>query len=185
MVKKAYYKYIKKSSKNNAIIAVAETLHEDKTLMVPLTKKIHKKTGALPGDIIEIRYNEKRVMATVIEGYEEDIDKDYIRLDKSSREQLGITLGECVNISKLKVSNATQILLEPSKGISGITTMPIDWQGYFRDTLKNKGVVEGSTVNVKVLGIGMEFNVVRILPEELGRVTDETNFEFASEKQAS
>ena len=60
MVKKLYYKHIKKSSSDNAIITVADSRHRDKNLgMIPLTKKIHKKIGALPGDIIEIRHNEK------------------------------------------------------------------------------------------------------------------------------
>ena len=35
-----------------------------------------------------------------------------------------------------------------------------------------------------VFGINIEFNVVRILPEGVGKITTDTEFSFASEKQA-
>ena len=165
---------------------VAEAMPRDMNLnTVPLNKKIQKKIGVVPGDIIEVRFNEKRLVATVIDGYKKDENTSYIRLDKSSRKDLGIILGEQVDVFKPKINEAKVVLFEPSRKTPRTIPVPIDWQAYFRQKLNNKGVVEGGRISVRIFGLEMDFDVVRILPDEIGRITENTNFDFASEKQVS
>ncbi|MEM0201171.1 MAG: hypothetical protein QXD23_02085 [Candidatus Micrarchaeaceae archaeon] len=164
---------------------VAEGMYRDKNLgVVPLTKKIQMKAGIVPGDIVEISFDKKKVVATVIEGYERDSESGYIRLDKNMRDELGIILGEQVNISKPKVYEAREVIVEPIGRIPHTIPIPVDWPAYFRQRLENKGVIEGSKITMPIFGLNIEFDVVRVLPEGVCKITPSTNFDFASKKQA-
>ncbi len=172
----------KKLKKENLKIfsaIVAEGMYRDKNLgVVPLTETIQKKLGVSKGDIVEIAFNKKKVVATAIDGYKKDSQSNYIRLDRRTRDELNVILGEEVTISKPLISNAKEVIVKTPEKIPRTIPVPIDWQTYFRQRLENKGIIEGSKINMPTLGLDIEFDVVNVLPLGVCKITKETKFNF-------
>ncbi len=178
-------KKIKKNIVEEFSAIVADGMYRDNNLgVVPLTKTIQKKLKVLPGDIIELSFSGKKTVATVIEGYNKDSKSNYVRLDKRTRDQLGIILGEEITLTKPQVFNANEVIVRPKGKIPHTIPVPIDWQTYFRQRLVNKGVIEGDKISMPVLGVNIEFDVVNVQPLGVCKVTSETTFDFSENRQA-
>ena len=130
-----------------------------------LDPRIMDVLGIKFGDIIQIEGNRKTV-AKVLRGADEDTDKGIIRIDGSTRRNAGVSLDERVSIKKIVAKDAEKIVFSP--------TDQLRLQGgedFLKQTLEGRALAKGDTITLNVMGNKIDLVVTSFTPsgDEIGR----------------
>lgn len=123
-----------------------------------LDPRIMDVLGIKFGDIIQIEGNRKTV-AKVLRGADEDTDKGIIRIDGSTRRNAGVSLDERVSIKKVMAKEAEKIVFSP--------TDQLRLQGgedFLRQTLEGRALAKGDAITLNVMGNKIDLVVTSFTP---------------------
>ena len=133
--------------------------------------------GATTGDVIEIR-GKRRTVAKCLPLYPADEGKNSIRIDGLMRNNAGVSIGDTINVKKLKAVPAEKVIVSP------LETMPPIDERYLADALESTPLVKGDNVMVPYFGGRLTFQVVGVTPAaDAVLVTSKTLFTI-TEKDA-
>ena len=136
--------------------------------------------GIVAGDLLEIRG--KRTTATVAwPAYQEDQDRDTIRIDGLVRKNAGVAINEYVVVTKAEAKDAQSIVLAP---VDMRLNVDQDFVNFVKSRLMDTPLMEGDSVFVVILGSAIPFMVTRARPHGVLRVVNSTNLQVLSEPTA-
>jgi transitional endoplasmic reticulum ATPase len=126
--------------------------------------------GIEMGDIIGIK-GKKKTAARCLPLHTTDDGKKIIRIDGITRNNLGVTLGDKVEIKKIESFPAESVTIIPLE-----STPSID-ERYLTDALENTPIMKGDAVTVRYFGGKLVFRVLEITPlVDVAVVTNRTEF---------
>lgn len=144
-------------------LKVAESHQRDVDRKIArIDPETYNKLGIISGNIISI--TGKRTTYTIAwPAYPEDEGMGIIRVDGTTRENAGISIGDKVKVKKaLKISSAKKILLSPSQPIK----FDSSFVDYVRQILVGFPFTKGDKFRLDILGSRLIFTVVSCSPSE-------------------
>ncbi len=159
-------------------LKVAESLQDDMGKGIArVDTKTRNELGVSSGDIIKIEGKEETT-ARVWQAYQQDEDRGIIRMDGIVRQNAGASVGETVIVKKLdEVKEAKKISLAPTKKVR----FTGDFTEFARRHLKGRPLTKDDKIYISVWGQPLFFQVVKIKPEDTGRVTANTEINILEE----
>jgi transitional endoplasmic reticulum ATPase len=130
-----------------------------------------KLLGADAGDIVEIQGGKKSV-AKCFPLYPSDEKKGIIRLDGLTRTNVGITIGDSIQVKKIKATSAEKIIISPLDSIPAIDAK------YLSSALENIPLTKDDIIMVPYFGGKLTFKVLGTIPTDAVIVTDKTLFQI-------
>ncbi len=149
---------------------VAETYHSDIGKgIVRVDKKTLSNLDLSEGDYILIK-GKSETLARVYLALPEDENLEILRMDSSIRSNVGVTLGDQVDIQKAQVSEAKTLEISPTEEVkfSGDPT------ALFHEKLNGKALVKGNVVQFNIMGTTLHYVVTKTNPKKFVRVTKDT-----------
>jgi transitional endoplasmic reticulum ATPase len=133
------------------------------------------------GDIIAI--NGKRKTAAVAwPAYQEDQNKNIIRIDGLLRKNAGVAINEYVVIAKADVNEAKSVTLAP---VDMRLNVDKDFKNFVKSRLLEFPLVEGDSIFVVILGSAIPFTVVRSRPHGIVKISQSTTLNVLGEPTVS
>ena len=133
------------------------------------------------GDIIAI--NGKRKTAAVAwPAYQEDQNKNIIRIDGLLRKNAGVAINEYVIIAKADVNEAKSVTLAP---VDMRLNVDKDFKNFVKSRLLEFPLVEGDSIFVVILGSAIPFTVVRSRPHGIVKISQSTTLNVLGEPTIS
>jgi transitional endoplasmic reticulum ATPase len=133
------------------------------------------------GDIIAI--NGKRKTAAVAwPAYQEDQNKNVIRIDGLLRKNAGVAINEYVIITKADVNDAKSVTLAP---VDMRLNVDKDFKNFVKSRLLEFPLVEGDSIFVVILGSAIPFTVVRSRPHGIVKISQATSLNVLGEPSVS
>ena len=133
------------------------------------------------GDIIAI--NGKRKTAAVAwPAYQEDQNKNIIRIDGLLRKNAGVAINEYVVIAKADVNEAKSVTLAP---VDMRLNVDKDFKNFVKSRLLEFPLVDGDSIFVVILGSAIPFTVVRSRPHGIVKISQSTNLNVLGEPTVS
>ena len=154
-----------------------ESKNDDNSI-IELTELKMEELNLMYGDQVMLKGKKRR--ETICIAFQSEDKTDFkdgeIRMNKGTRKNLRVKLGDQVTVSALtELPNATQIKVLPFaedvEGIAGDLTATFIVP-YFRDAFRP--VMKGDTFTVRGNMKAVEFKVVEVAPGNYGTVTDKT-----------
>lgn len=131
------------------------------------------------GDIIEIK-GKRRTAAKCLPLHKGDDGKGIIRLNWITRTNLGVTLGDKVEIKKIKTFPAQKITVTPLE-----SDLKID-ERYLTEELENIPLMQGDVFAVRYFGSKLTFHVLDISPQSGAVVvTNKTVFHIGDKEESA
>jgi len=129
------------------------------------------------GDIISIKG--KRMTAAVAwPAYQEDQDRNVIRIDGLLRKNAGVAINEYVLVAKADDKEAASVVLAP---VDMRLNVDNDFKNFVKSRLLEFPLVEGDSIFVVILGSAIPFTVVRSKPNGIVKITQSTNLQVLGE----
>jgi len=159
-------------------LKVAESLQDDMGKGIArVDTKTRNELGVSSGDIIKIE-GKSETTARVWQAYQQDEDRGIIRMDGMVRQSAGASVGETVIVEKMeKVKEADKVSLAPTKKVR----FTGDFTEFARRHLKGRPLTKDDKIYISVWGQPLFFQVVKIKPEDTGRVTANTEINILEE----
>jgi len=117
------------------------------------------------GDLVEISRNPNATtaMCMPLESAREKENKYVVGIDRLTRYNARVAIGEFVNISKTNGIAADKITMKPLTAMSFSKSLAID-ERYLRDALTNVPIRPMDVVVIPYFKIGLAFTVIDIIP---------------------
>ena len=154
-------------------VTIKEAAHEDAGRGIGrLSMDTMKALGLVSGDVIEIEGRQKA--ATLIwPGFPQDTGKAVLRIDGSTRSNVGAGIDDNVRIHKTEAGYAKKVTIQPTQPIR-----LVGGEQYLGRILRGRPVTEGQHVRVSILGNPLTFVIARVAPKGIAIVTDSTEIEL-------
>ena len=159
---------------NNSIeVTVKEAAHEDVGRGIArLSLDAMKALNLVSGDVIEIEGRQKA--ATLVwPGFPQDTGKAVLRIDGSTRGNVGAGIDDKVRIRKIEAGYAKKVVIQPTQPIR-----LVGGEQYLGRLLRGRPVTEGQLIRINILGNPLTFAVAKVLPKGVAIVTDSTEIEL-------
>jgi transitional endoplasmic reticulum ATPase len=131
-----------------------------------------KALDLVSGDVIEIEGRQKA--ATLIwPGFPQDTGKAVLRIDGSTRSNVGAGIDDKVRIKKTEAGYAKKVTIQPTQPIR-----LVGGEQYLGRILRGRPVTEGQHIRVSILGNPLTFAIARVVPKGIAIVTDSTEIEL-------
>ncbi|MEK6944127.1 MAG: AAA family ATPase, partial [Thermoproteota archaeon] len=140
--------------------------------------KVVEENNLQSGDILEIIANRKSHVK-LWPGSTEDYGTGIIRIDGSTRHNIGASIGEKASVKKVEASEADEIVISPTEKLSveGLHEyMLTNYEGHVFTT--------GDTITVNTLGGKIQLIVTSSKPSKAVIVTTKTKFKLGSMTKA-
>ena len=129
------------------------------------------------GDVISLRG--KRLTAAVAwPAYQDDQNRNIIRIDGLLRKNAGVAVNEYVTVAKAAVSEAAAVTLAP---VDMRLNVDEAFQNFVQSRLLDVPFVEGDSLYVVILGSAIPFTVVHTRPSGIVRLIPSTDLQVLSE----
>jgi transitional endoplasmic reticulum ATPase len=163
-------------------IRVAEAVQRDAGRgKARLDDQTMRALNLVAGDVISLRG--KRLTAAVAwPAYQDDQDRNIIRIDGLLRKNAGVAVNEEVTVAKAAVSEATAVTLAP---VDMRLNVDEAFQNFVQSRLLDVPFVEGDSLYVVILGSAIPFTVVHTRPSGIVRLTQSTDLQVLSEPTVS
>lgn len=159
-------------------LTVSEALQEDiEKGMVRLPSAIMNRLGLVSGDIIEI--TGKNTIAAKVLRMDND-PRVEIRLDGTTRNNLGVSLGDKVKIKKIDVEEAKKITLAPLQEVK-FSDNPTE---YFHSLLLHRPLTQGQKIVIDVFGTKLNYVVLKTEPKKTVYISPSTKIVISETKYA-
>ena len=131
-----------------------------------------KALGLVSGDVVAIEGRQKA--ATLIwPGFPQDTGKAILRIDGSTRSNVGAGIDDKVRIRKIEAGYAKKVTIQPTQPVR-----LVGGEQYLRRLLRGRPVTEGQHFRVNILGNPLTFVVARMAPKGVAIVTENTEIEL-------
>ncbi len=130
-----------------------------------------------PGDVIEIK-GKKTSSAVVWPADEDEKNPDFIKIDGQTRKNIGVALDDIVEVQKVEVKTAKNVVLMP---INDVVTIDKEFTDFVKNRLKGLPLTNGDEISVMILGNSMEFKINKISPKRVVKIDRSTNLKILSE----
>lgn len=148
-------------------LELIESLQEDIDKGVArISSRLLDRMGLVSGDLIEVRAKHV-VVLRAMRASQKDAPRDIIRLDGTTRANLGASLGDKVTVRSLNVKAAESITLSPLQEVR-FSNDPTD---YFHTKLLDVPVREGQKLVIDVFGTRLTYLVSKTHPKEAVIIT--------------
>jgi len=163
-------------------IRVAEAVQRDAGRgKARLDDQTMRALNLVAGDVISLRG--KRLTAAVAwPAYQDDQDRNIIRIDGLLRKNAGVAVNEEVTVAKAAVSEATAVTLAP---VDMRLNVDEAFQNFVQSRLLDVPFVEGDSLYVVILGSAIPFTVVHTRPSGIVRLLQSTDLQVLSEPAVS
>ncbi len=129
------------------------------------------------GDVISLRG--KRLTAAVAwPAYQDDQNRNIIRIDGLLRKNAGVAVNEYVTVAKATISEAAAVTLAP---VDMRLNVDEAFQNFVQSRLLDVPFVEGDSLYVVILGSAIPFTVVHTRPSGIVRLIPSTDLQVLSE----
>jgi transitional endoplasmic reticulum ATPase len=142
-----------------------------------IDQRTMEKLGISAGDVIEI-IGKRSTSAIAWPAFNEDQNRDIIRIDGFTRKNAGVTINEYVMVRPTKVKEALNITLAP---VDMRLTVDEDFTNFVKNRLMERTLVEEDTILVTMLGHAIPLLVTKTRPHGIVKVTAETKLTILSE----
>ena len=141
--------------------------------------KFRKQIGIVRGDVIEI-IGKKKTVAIVSESYKADKDKDTVRVDRFTRRNAGLAIGEYAIVRRVEVKEAQDLVIAP---VDMLLRVDADFTAFVKNRrLIGRVLFEWDRFPVLMLGHSIPFDVVRTRPRDVPVLcTEDTTLTILSE----
>ena len=141
---------------------------------------VMEQLGLSTGDVIELA-GKKKSYVLLWSGQQEDYGKKLVRIDGYTRNNIGIGIDDTVNIRKVSVQRADQIVLAPTEelNIAGL-------EEYLPELLEGRVVTKGDVIPLNIMGKKIGFVVTSTSPSEAASlVSGNTEFVIGAVPRAA
>ncbi len=121
------------------------------------------------GDIVELK-GKHRGVAAVWRARPEDEGLGLIRMDGTIRFNLGVSLGDTVEIAPAEWKAAQAVTIAPVEALQ----FNGDPTGYFHQKLLDKPLIKGQKIVLDVMGTQLHYVVTKVSPNTIVKVTEQT-----------
>lgn len=161
---------------NEVKLEVFESLQEDVDKgIVRIPSSIMKEMGITSGDILEVTGKNSGVVKA-LRSVIEDNKKIIIRMDGTTRSNIGSSIGDKVNVKLVKVNDAKSITLSPMQEVK----FSDDPTEYFHNKLLHKPLALGQKVVIDVFGTRLSYSISKFNPKGYVLVTPATKIIVSS-----
>lgn len=161
---------MKEEKSKLAELELAEALQEDIDKgLARIPSKVMNDLGLVSGDIIEIKCKESSVVK-VMRSIKNDLNKEIIRLDGTTRSNIGASIGDKIQLNKTKIQEAKKVTLSPLQEV-GFSDDPTE---YFHTKLMHKPLVVNQKTVIDVFGTRLAYIVSKLEPKEYVIITPAT-----------
>jgi transitional endoplasmic reticulum ATPase len=133
------------------------------------------------GDIISIK-GKRTTAAVAWPAYQEDQDRNIIRMDGLLRKNAGVAINEYVTVEKADANEAKSVVLAP---VDMRLNVDRDFKNFVKSRLLEFPLVEGDSILVVILGNAIPFTVVRFRPRGIVKIVQSTNLQVLGEPTVS
>ncbi|HNV39333.1 MAG TPA: AAA family ATPase, partial [Methanoculleus sp.] len=154
-------------------VTIKEAAHEDAGRGIArLSIDTMKVLGLVSGDVVEVEGRQKA--ATLIwPGFPQDTGKAILRIDGSTRSNVGAGIDDKVRIRKTEAGYAKKVTIQPTQLIR-----LVGGEQYLGRLLRGRPVTEGQHVRVNILGNPLTFVIAKVAPKGIAIVTENTEIEL-------
>ncbi|NLA39151.1 MAG: CDC48 family AAA ATPase [Methanomicrobiales archaeon] len=154
-------------------VTIKEAAHEDAGRGIArLSTDAMKALDLVSGDVIEVAGRQKA--ATLVwQGFPQDTGRAVLRIDGSTRSNVGAGIDDKVRIRKTEAGYAKKVTIQPTQPIR-----LVGGEQYLGRLLRGRPVTEGQHIRVSILGNPLTFAIARVTPKGIAIVTDSTEIEL-------
>ena len=137
-----------------------------------------------PGDIIEIKGDNRSTAAIYWRSRPEDAKMDIIRVDGIIRKNAGVSLGDRVTVSKVDAKICTKLVLSPVMANKQKVKFGPGIEGFARRGLNKRPVVAGDRIFIPGMTLFAEalpFAVLQTTPKGIVQVNSDTDIVIKDE----
>ncbi|MDC0556727.1 CDC48 family AAA ATPase [Candidatus Poseidoniaceae archaeon] len=137
-----------------------------------------------PGDIIEIKGDDRSTAAIYWRSRPEDAKMDIIRVDGIIRKNAGVSLGDKVTVSKVDAKICTKLILSPVMANKQKVKFGPGIEGFARRGLNKRPVVAGDRIFIPGMTLFAEalpFAVLQTTPKGIVQVNSDTDIVIKDE----
>ncbi|MFH1425598.1 MAG: CDC48 family AAA ATPase [archaeon] len=159
-----------KQEKNSIELEVAESLQEDiEKGIARIPSTVMNSLSIVSGDVIEIKAKGSTVVRAMrlIRG---ELDGNVIRLDGTTRSNIGASISDAVEISKVKIQEAKKVTLSPLQEVR----FSDDPTEYFHTKLMHKPLTASQKTVIDVFGSRLGYVISKTEPKGYVIVTPAT-----------
>ncbi len=161
-------------------LEIAEALQEDIDKGIArIPSRALKKLGLVSGDTIEIK-GKQAASIRVLRTPPKDESKDIIRIDGTTRANIGSSLGERISVVQLAVQPAESITLAPTQEVR----FSDDPTEYFHAKLLDRPLAVKQAVIIDVFGTRLRYVVTKTSPKGFCIVTPSTKLLISDDVQS-
>ena len=133
--------------------------------------------GLKPGDIVEIKGEERSTGAIYWRGRPEDEKKALIRIDGFMRTNAGVSLGDAVIVTLIEAKDCVKLTLSPVMPDKQKIKFGLDIESFALRGLSKRPVIKGDRIyipGVTIFAEALPFAVLNTTPEGIVKITPET-----------
>ncbi len=140
--------------------------------------------GLKPGDIVEIKGEERSTCAIYWRGRPEEEKMGLIRIDGIMRKNAGVSLGDAVTVTKVEAKECIKLTLSPVIPNELKVMLGHDLESFARRGLSKRPVVKGDKIFIPgmiMFAEALPFAVLSTTPKGIVKVTLDTGIVFKDE----
>src|SRR3989344_1329199 len=143
-------------------LEVVESLQEDiEKGVARVSSKIMREKDLVSGDLIEVR-GKAGIVVKVMRSVRDDEEREIIRLDGTTRSNIGVSIGDRIDIFEVKVQEAKKITLSPLQEVR----FSDDPTEYFHTKLLHKPLSANHKTVIDVFGNRLGYVISKVEPKE-------------------
>ncbi|MBS3098643.1 CDC48 family AAA ATPase [Candidatus Pacearchaeota archaeon] len=151
-------------------LEVVESLQEDiEKGVARVSSKIMREKDLVSGDLIEVR-GKAGIVVKVMRSVRDDEEREIIRLDGTTRSNIGVSIGDRIDIFEVKVQEAKKITLSPLQEVR----FSDDPTEYFHTKLLHKPLSANHKTVIDVFGNRLGYVISKTEPKGYVIVTPVT-----------
>jgi hypothetical protein len=141
--------------------------------------EVMRSLNIVAGDVVSIK-GKRETAAVAWPAYQEDQDRNIIRIDGLLRKNAGASINEYVMITKADIKDASAVTLAP---VDMRLNVDKDFKNFVQSRLLEFPLVEADSILVVILGSAIPFTVVRSRPHGIVKITQSTNLQVLGEPE--
>ncbi|MEK6892752.1 MAG: CDC48 family AAA ATPase [Nanoarchaeota archaeon] len=168
----------KQEKSNKVILVIAESLQEDIDKGIArVPSRIINSLKLAAGDAVEIRGKKAGVPIRVLRCKEKDESREIIRVDGTTRANIGNSIGDKVEITPIKIEKASSITLSPTREVQ----FSADPTEYFHTKLLDKPLSLNQKIIIDVFGTRLSYVISKISPKGYAIVSASTKITISED----
>lgn len=140
--------------------------------MALVDPKVMEQMNLSTGDVIEVS-RKKKSYVLLWSSQRDDYGKKLIRIDGYTRNNIGVGIDDMVNVRKVNVKKAEQVILAPTEELN-----IVGLEDYLPELLEGRVVTRGDIIPLNIMGRRIGFAVTSTSPTDTASLIDSNITEF-------